>query len=210
MKERSGEIINIISKFGKSMFLVFSGVLTIHLSALLVDYFLIRKPLVINLEKDFVGSAFSYPMIPIIVAYFIFSLAILYLWNKMKKAVLAARESERRHEKQKILLGVLKDITGLLGQHITTHNSEIQRWLVDTKMKKKQPPKAVEDSSRKISEVLGALTEIAFLAGAGPSSPDDRTIHDIRDIEILLKKRISGMEDDTAASEIIRNIGKVH
>jgi len=139
-------------------------------------------------------------MIPIIVAYFIFSLAILYLWNKMKKAVLAARESERRHEKQKILLGVLKDITGLLGQHITTHNSEIQRWLVDTKMKKKQPPKAVEDSSRKISEVLGALTEIAFLAGAGPSSPDDRTIHDIRDIEILLKKRISGMEDDTAAS----------
>ncbi len=210
MKERSGEIISVISKFGKSIFLVCSGVLTIHLSVLLVDYFIIRKPLVINLENDFVGSAFSYPMIPIIMAYLVFSLAILYLWSRMKHAVLTARESERRHEKQKMLLGVLQDVTAILGQHITAHNSEIQSWLADMKMKKRQPPKAVEDSSRKISEVLGALSEIAFLAGADPSLPDDRSIRDIQDIELLLKKRIAGMDDDAAASEIIRNAGKIH
>lgn len=210
MKERPGEIFKVISKFGTSMFLVLTGVLAIHMAVMLVDFFFIRKPLVINLESDFVGSAFSFPMLPIIAAYCIFSLALLFLWNKMKKAVLAARESERRHERQKMLLGILQEITGVLGQHITAHNSEIQRWLTDMKMKNKQPPKAVEDSSRRISEVLGALSEIAFLAGRDRPSSGAQEITDIRDIESLLTRRITEKDNEANAAEIIRRAGKIH
>lgn len=190
--------------------MVFTGVLAVHLTVMLVDFFFIRKPLIINLDGDFVGSAFSFPMVPIIAAYFIFSLALLYLWNKMKKAILTARESERQHERQKMLLGILQEITGILGQHITAHNSEIQRWLTGIKMKNRQPPKAVEDSSRRISEVLGALSEIAFLAGRDQPSPDEQEITDIHDIESLLTRRIIEKGAKAIAADAIRRAGKVH
>jgi hypothetical protein len=210
MRARSGELIHILSKFGKSIFLILLSVLAIHLSVLLIDYFIIKKPLVINMKNDFIGTAFSYPMIPIIMAYVIFSIISSYMWHKMKRAILTARETERRTEKQAILIGMLQNITGILGEHITTHNSEIQRWIADMKMKNRQPPKAVEESSRKISEVLGALSEIAFLSGKEISSPDDRAIRNMQDIELLLKKRITEKNLAATASEILQDAGKIH
>ena len=211
MKERSTEIIHILSKFGTSIFIITISGLGVHLAVMLIDYFLIKKPLYINLENNFFGSTFSYPMLPVIIAYFIFSLIIFNLWQKMKQAVLAARESELRHEKQVVMLDMLQNITGILGQYITTHNSEIQMWIADMKMKNKQPPRAVEDASRKISEALGALSEIAFLAGkSGPAKPDGNSIQDIRDIELLIKKKLTQIDDTSVVSEIMSNFDKVH
>ena len=211
MNERSGEIIHILSKFGKSiLFITISG-LGVHLSVLLIDYFLIKKPLYLNLENNFVGSAFSYPMIPVIAAYLIFSLITLNLWQKMKQAVLTARETELRHEKQRMMLDILQNITGILGQYITAHNSEIQMWITEMKSKNKQPPKVIVNSSKKISEALGALSEIAFLTGkSGISLPGGNNIQDIKDIELLLKKKITMIDDESVVSEILRNLGKVH
>lgn len=78
------------------------------------------------------------------------------------------------------------------------------------KMKNKQPPKAVEDSSRRISEVLGALSEIAFLAGRDRPSSGAQEITDIRDIESLLTRRITEKDNEANAAEIIRRAGKIH
>ncbi len=211
MKERSSEIIHVLTKFGKSIVvIVFIGI-GVHLSVMLIDYFLIKKPLYLNLENNFVGSAFSYPMIPIIIAYFIFTLITFNLWQKMKQALIMARENDLRHEKQRVMLETLQKITGILGQHITAHNSEIQRWIADTKMKNRQPPKAVETSSRKIAEALGALSEMAFMAGQdGTALPDLEKIHDMKDIEVVLRRKISQAEDTVTASEILRTTGKIH
>lgn len=109
------------------------------------------------------------------------------------------------------MLDILQNITGILGQYITAHNSEIQMWIAEMKNKNKQPPKVVEDSTKKISEALGALSEIAFLTGkSGTSSPGGYTIQDIKDIEIVLKTKITKTDDESIVSEILHSLGKIH
>jgi len=211
MKERRSEIIHIVSRFGKSIILIVICGLGVHLSVMLIDLFIVRKPLYLNLENEFIDSAFSYAMIPVIMAYLVFSLLVYLLWQKMRQAVVAARETELRHEKQKMMLDTLQKIVAILGEHITAHNSEIQMWIADVKMKKKQPPRDIENASRKIAAALGALSEIAFLSGqTGTWLAGNNTIRDMKDIEVLLKNKIRDADEASAAAETVRIAGRSH
>lgn len=107
MKGKQAEIIHILSNSGKSILFIFVGCLVVSLSVMLVDYVLITKPLYINSDNNLIGSTYSYTMIPIIISYFIVSLLTYYPWQKMRKAVLAARETGRRQEKQRLMPEIL-------------------------------------------------------------------------------------------------------
>jgi len=211
MRERTSEIIHIVTQFGKSIIIIMVIGLGVHLSVMLIDLLVINKPLYFNLESNFIDSAFSSPMVPIIAAYLVFSLLLYLLWQKMRQAVITARETEMRHEKQRMMLDTLQKTVAILGEHITAHNSEIQMWIADIKMKKKQPPRAVEESSRRISAALGALSEIAFLSGqTGAGMSGAGAVKDMKDIESLLKNKIREADVMGAAAEITRSAGKTH
>ena len=209
MKERTSEIIHIVSQFGNTIVIITVVGLGVHLSVMLIDLLVINKPLYFNLESNFIDSAFSSPMVPIIIAYLVFSLLLYLLWQKMRQAVVSARETEMRNEKQKMMLETLQKTVAILGEHITAHNSEIQMWIADMKMKRKQPPRAVEESSRRISSALGALSEIAFLSErTGTAMPGPGAIKDMKDVESLLENKMHEAEIVETAAEIIRKAGK--
>jgi hypothetical protein len=86
--------VQILFKLGKAFTVFILGSLVVHLLVMLLDYSVMIKPLSLNLHDNFLGSIFSTPMFPMMLAYGFLSLTIYFLWEKKKKALLLAREKE--------------------------------------------------------------------------------------------------------------------
>ena len=62
-----------IGKIGLLILLIVVSSILVHVAVMIVDYYMIKKPLMLNLQKDFIGTAFSFPMVPMILAYGVFN-----------------------------------------------------------------------------------------------------------------------------------------
>jgi hypothetical protein len=77
--------VQILFKLGKAFTVFILGSLVVHLLVMLLDYSVMIKPLSLNLHDNFLGSIFSTPMFPMMLAYGFLSLTIYFLWEKKKK-----------------------------------------------------------------------------------------------------------------------------
>lgn len=174
------------SRMGAILTLVVGGSIMVHFAVMLLDLFLVGKSLILNLEKDFLGTVFSFPMIPVLTAYILFFVIILYLWKKMKKALLLAHQREIESERERVALDTIQRFTTLIAEHITIHNAEILKWIEFRKQQGQQVSEKVEYSSKRIASALTALTELAYVVPYTQSPPVDT-----REIESLLQDRLS-------------------
>ncbi|MGL4370399.1 MAG: hypothetical protein ACRCUT_12130 [Spirochaetota bacterium] len=195
MNSLSAKTLQILSHSGKALFLIGSAAIGVHFLVLCLEFFLIKTPIFSHLNTDFLGTAFSYPMIPILGSYILFSFIAYYLWSSMKKALIVAQEKELQAAKEKVMLESIQRLVGIFAQHITVHNAEILKWVEYRKSSSKQVPESVELSSRHIAAALETLTEAAFIAPYAANSPYsmDR-IQSIDDIDRLLTKRLAAAE----------------
>jgi hypothetical protein len=160
---KSKRIANIIIFLGKGIFVFGAGSIVFHMIVMVIDYFLMIKPLELNLHENFPGSMFSIPMIPMLVAYGLLSLVIFCLWEKYRKAVLLTREKELKSENFETVLKSMQRLTGLMAEHIASQNSEIMNW-IELRKKKGQPvSKKVETSNKNIANALQSLSELSFV-----------------------------------------------
>jgi len=192
MNPVSLKTIQILSRSGKALFLIGSGAIGVHLLVLLLDYYLVGKPHLTAIENDFFSAAFSFPMIPVIGAYIVFSVVIYYYWTNMKKALIASQEKELQVQKEKVMLESTQHLVGIFAKHITMHNSEIIKWVESRRHFNKQVPETVEKSSRYIAAALETLTEAAFIAPYSTDYPiNAKRINTIDDIDELLNRRLA-------------------
>jgi hypothetical protein len=204
MISKSMRTIQIVSNFGRTIILIASAGIGVHMIVLLLDYYIVRKPLYLNLEKDFVGTAFSFPMIPIIGAYILLTIITYYMWYKMKNAIIRARDIEIRTEKEKIVVESTQRIAGLLANYITRHNTEIIKWIQMRRLNRKDVPLIIDQASKNISIALETLSEIAFVAPYSGGYPADvEKVKDIDDIERLLKNRLQYTGEKNIRSGIL-------
>jgi hypothetical protein len=148
---------------GKLIITFIAGGIFVHLLIMFLDYYLMTWPLYLNLHSNFVGSIFSAPMIPMIATYGFFSVATYFLWGKMKKAVLLAREKEIQSEKVGSVLKSMQHMTGMLAEHIATQNSQILNWIDLQKAQGRTVSEKVRQPSEKIAETLQSLSEVSFV-----------------------------------------------
>jgi len=73
-KNRTTE--NRILQFAKAMAVFIMGSIIVHLLVMFIDYYLMVKPLYLNLHGNFTGSIFSLPMFPMMGAYGLLSVAL--------------------------------------------------------------------------------------------------------------------------------------
>ena len=161
----------------------------VHLLIMFLDYYLMSWPLYLNLHSNFVGSIFSAPMIPMIATYGLFSVAIYFLWEKMKKAVLLARGKEIQSEKVGSVLKSMQHMTGMLAEHIATQNSQILNWIEMQKAQGRTVSEKVQQPSEKIAETLQSLSEVSFVFPYTKNRPKD-----VEAIESLLKGKLFQIE----------------
>ncbi len=69
MESQHRKTVPIIVKIGKVITLFIVGGIAIHMLIMFLDYYLATEPLYLDLHKNFVGSIFSAPMIPMVGAY---------------------------------------------------------------------------------------------------------------------------------------------
>lgn len=87
---------------GKAITVFILGSIVVHIIVMVLDYYLMIKPLYLNLREDFVSSIFSAPMYPMMVAYGLFSLAIYFLWEKKKKPCFLPVKQKYKTRKSKL------------------------------------------------------------------------------------------------------------
>jgi hypothetical protein len=137
--------VQLYANVGKALIVFIIGSLVVHVMVMALDYYLMIKPLYLNLREDFVISIFSTPMLPMMFAYGLFSLALYLLWEKKKKALFLAREKEIQSEKVEAVLKSMQRLTGILAEHIAMHNSEIMSWIEFRKRKGRAVSERVEN-----------------------------------------------------------------
>ena len=147
---------------------------SIHTAVMLLDYFLVKRPLVLNFEQDFFGTAFSSAMIPVMVGYVLFALLLLAVWRRLRRTMLAAIAQDLVAAEQRSALETMQILTGEFAQHISARNVEILNWAAQKRGRGETVPARVEDSARAISVALGEMTKLAFLSpysGEMPRAP---------------------------------------
>lgn len=188
MRKYPVKTVQILSKSGVVVCVMAAAVMGVHFIVMCLESWVIEAPLLLNFEKDFVGTAFSAAMIPVLCAYAVFAVVAYYLWSRMKTALLEAQALELRAEKEKIVLESTQRLVGVLASHITLHNSEILKWVEYRRSLNKHIPEAVETASRSIASVVETMTEMAFIA---PYSKDMNGVpRTIDEIDALLSQRI--------------------
>jgi hypothetical protein len=179
MKSQNRTLFHLAFSSGKLVIVFIGGGILVHLLIMFLDYYLLSWPLYLNLHSNFVGSIFSTPMIPMIVTYGLFSVATCFLWGKMKKAVLLAREKEIQSEKVGSVLKSMQHMTGMLAEHIATQNSQILNWIELQKAQGRTVSKKVQQPSEKIAATLQSLSEVSFVFPYTENRPKDiRAIED--------------------------------
>jgi hypothetical protein len=149
---------------GKVIFVFAAGSIVFHMIVMLVDYFLMIKPLSLNLHQNFPGSMISVPMLPMLVAYGLLSLVMYYLWEKSKTAVLYAREKKIQSENAETVLKSMQRLTGIMVEHIASQNSEIMSWVEFRKKQGRPVSQKVETSNKNIAKALQSLSELSFVS----------------------------------------------
>lgn len=176
---------NRILQFAKAMAVFIIGSIIVHLLVMFIDYYLVVKPLYLNLHGNFTGSIFSLPMFPMMGAYGLLSVALYYLWGRTKKAILLAHEKQIQSEKVEAVLKSMQRITAILAEHIATHNSEIMGWVELRKRLNHPVSEKVEKPCRKIAMALQSLSEISFVFPYTEKSPEK-----VDDIEMILQGKL--------------------
>lgn len=189
MKSQNRTPAHLAFSLGKLVIALIAGGILVHLLIMFLDYYLMSWPLYLNLHANFVGSIFSAPMIPMIATYGLFSVATYFLWEKMKKAVLLAREKEIQSEKVGSVLKSMQHMTGMLAEHIATQNSQILNWIELQKAQGRTVSEKVQQPSEKIAETLQSLSEVSFVFPYTENRPKD-----VGDIESLLKGKLFKIE----------------
>lgn len=173
MKFQNRAPVHITIYLGKLVIAFISGGILIHLLIMFLDYSFMTRPLYLNLHENFVGSIFSGPMIPMMAAYGLFTIGIYFLWGKMKKAILLARQKELQSEKVGDVLKSMQHITGMLAEHIATQNSQILGWIASQQTQGRTVSEKVQNASEKIARALQSLSEVSFVFPYTENRPKD-------------------------------------
>lgn len=177
-------VIQIFAKLGKRVTAFILGGLVVHVLVMLLDYFVMIKPFYLNLHDNFIGSIFSTPMFPMMLAYGFLSLTIHFLWEKKKKALLLAREKEIQNEKVEAIVKSMQRLTGFLAEHIASQNSEIMNWIELRKRNGQPVSEKLENPNRNIGKALQSLSEISFVTPYTENRPRNSD-----EIENMLKDK---------------------
>ena len=185
MEFQSNRSVNMYLHVIKVIAVFIMGSFGMHLLVMFIDYYLMIKPIYLNLRQNFFGTIFSTPMYPMIGAYGLYSLGVYFLWERKKKAMLLAREKEVQSEKVEAVLKTMQRITGMLVENIATQNSEIMRWVEFRKSQGRLVSEKVEHPNKKIAQALHSLSEISFVLPYNENRPEN-----VDDFERILQVKL--------------------
>lgn len=137
--------------------------LGLHFGLVVVDAFLVEKPVLLDFENRFWRSTFSFPFLPILLMEMALTTLTLGLWMRMRAALRRAHESDMQRQQHAATARALQRVMALLAEHLGRENTRILEELAARRQRGRQGDENVEAASRRISEILQALSETGFV-----------------------------------------------
>lgn len=151
--------------------------LGVHFGLVGVDALLVEEPVLLDFESRFWRSAFSFPFLPILLMEMVLTTLTLALWMRMRAALRRAHESDMQRQQYEATVRALQRIVALLAEHLGRENTRILQELAARRQRGRAGVEKIEAASRRISEILQALSETGFVTpyveGAEKSGPVD-------------------------------------
>jgi hypothetical protein len=192
-KRTDGQSVDVFTQFFKDMVIISIGTV---LSLFIVDLFglaLLRTRVSTIPEGGFLLRLLSLQIIPSAVAYALLIAASCYLFRKSKRAMIRLAESEILAQREQAVIQTSQRITSMMAGYITQHNGRIQEWVEERRANGHQPPKRVDDASRKIGLALRALTEVSYIlpyTGSGSRDVDYYVDHLEHNLKMITQRAL--------------------
>ena len=100
--------------------------------------------------------------------------------------MLLVREKEFQRKNVETVLKSMQRLTGIMAEHIASHNSEIMSWVEFKKKQGRPVSQKVESSNRKIAIALQSLSEMTFVYPYTKNHP-----RNLYDFEKILQNKLS-------------------
>lgn len=136
----------------------------VHLFVMIIDYLLMPSFSHMDLRSDFFGSVMALAMLPMAITYGTCLLGVYFFWRKAKNALALAYKKEAQRREAEEVVQTMQRLTGILAEHLSSHNAEILHWVENRVQKTGAAPPSIERSSHKIAEAMKALTEVSFVS----------------------------------------------
>ena len=136
----------------------------VHLFVMIIDYLLMPSFSHMDLRSDFFGSVMALAMLPMAITYGTCLLGVYFFWRKAKNALELAYKKEAQRREAEEVVQTMQRLTGILAEHLSSHNAEILHWVENRVQKTGAAPPSIERSSHKIAEAMKALTEVSFVS----------------------------------------------
>lgn len=117
-----------------------------------------------DLRSDFFGSVLALAMLPMAVTYGTCLLGVYFFWRKAKNALALAYKKDAQRREAEQIVQTMQRLTGILAEHLSSHNAEILLWVENRMQKKGSAPSRIKRSSYKIAEAMKALSEVSFIS----------------------------------------------
>jgi cell division septum initiation protein DivIVA len=136
----------------------------VHFGLVGIDALLVEKPILMDFDNRFLRSAFSFPFLPILLMEMALTTLTLSLWVRLRRALEQAHTSDLQREQQAATVRTLQQVMAVLAQHVARENNQILEAVAARRQRGQQTSEAIEAPSRRIAEILHALSELSFVA----------------------------------------------
>jgi hypothetical protein len=151
------------TQFGKNILFVSFGTFIIHLVVKAMSLAIMSRDFFAVMNIKFFIELFSLQMIPNIISYGFLIAAVYYLFQKTRDNIEKIHENELQIEREQAVRNTMQKVTGIMAEFISSHNSEITRWIDDRRRSGQQPSERVVEANRKIGIALETLSNVSFV-----------------------------------------------
>ncbi len=153
----------IFTRFFKDVLIIGTGSLLLFGIVQFFSLSILKNKGYIDFDSSFFIQLLSLQMIPSLIAYILLVSFIFYLYRRTKKILSVLRENEIMIEREQAVIQTLQKVTGIMGEFISTQNSNIKDWIEKKYAKGEQVPLKVEESSMNIGRAMDTLSKMSFL-----------------------------------------------
>jgi hypothetical protein len=162
--------------------------LLLHFGLVGIDALFVEEPVLLDLDNRFFRSAVSFPFLPVLLMEIALTTLTVFLWLRLRRTLHEAHEADLQREQYETTVRTLQRAMTLLAQHIAQQNNQILDQIASRREKGQQTSPSIEAASRRISEILHALSEVSFVTPY-VKGPEDKPVDLLQELERRLHTR---------------------
>lgn len=194
VRRRTSHSLTVVRRYG--LLVVFASVvgLLLHIGLVGIEALFMGESAFLDFKNRFWRSAFSFPFLPILLMELVLTTVVLILWGRLRHTLHEAHKLDMQREQRETMIRTLQRAMALLAEHVAQQNNQILHQIAARREKGQQTSQTIEAASRRIAEVLSAMSEVSFVTPYSEKA-DGEGVDLIQELERRLQQRDGAVID---------------